>query len=596
MIRIFLVLMLSIVLSQVYAKDVSQPLSKNKAFAFSAYLKDRDHLVLEWHIAPNYYLYKDQLRIRLNPGSQVWLGELTLPVGKAKQDAVRGHYEVYTKKLVIPLELKAGGKNNLTMTVYYQGCGAEGFCYSPTEKELAIDLATAPIGQDLTQQVVATTSDSSKLTNPQDGEQIFAGKNNVMIILTFLGLGLLLAFTPCILPMVPILSGIIIGHHKKRGTMRAFSLSLAYVLGMALAYACAGMLVAMVGSRIQIALQQTWVIITFSGIFLLMALSLFGVFQLRLPSGWQQRLTSLSHRQKGGTYLGVFLMGAISSLIVSPCISPPLVGVLAYIAQTGNIGLGGVALLALGIGMGIPLLVIGASHGRFLPKTGHWMVTVERLTGVMMLAFAIWMLGRIIPGSMTLLLWALLLMGVAVFLGDFFHGLNERHHLRRSIALLMFVYSIILLIGAVLGNSDPLQPWATIKTEMASDEIKWVHIKNKPAFERALAEAKKDKQLVMLDFYADWCVACVNMKQHVFTEKEVKDVLSRMLLLHIDITENSAFDQELMQRYNVIAPPTFVFIAGNGIEMHDRIVGEANAADFIHAITTIKNKESANAN
>jgi thiol:disulfide interchange protein DsbD len=338
------------------------------------------------------------------------------------------------------------------------------------------------------------------------------------------------------------------------------------------------------------------VIIVFSGIFILMALSLFGVYQMHLPSRWQQRLTHWSNRQKGGTYIGVFLMGSISSLIVSPCISPPLVGVLAYIAQTGNVWLGASALLALGIGMGIPLLVIGVSHGRLLPKAGHWMVTVERLTGVIMLAFAIWMLSRIIPGSVALSLWAFLLMGVAIFLGNFFHGLMERHRLRRSLALLVFLYGIILLVGAVLGNSDPLQPWANIRTVSAKKESEWMLIKSMPQFESALLQAKQNKQLVIVDFYADWCASCIKMDRDVFSKTKVQDALAGMLLLRVDMTDNDAFDQALMQRYHVIAPPTLLFFTKNSVELnHHRMVGEMNASEFIRAITTIKNKESGDA-
>lgn len=567
-----------------------EPLPAKQAFAFSAYLKDHDRLILEWKIAPTYYLYQDQLHIQVEPLPKTdW--QVTLPHGKEKSDAIRGHYRIYTGTLKIPVHFKTS-LQQLTFTIHYQGCSAQGFCYSPTTQTLNVDLNKISIGENVVQTVVAKTP-ATPLSEQDYATAVFAGKSIWIITLTFLGFGLLLAFTPCVLPMVPILSGIIIGHHKKRGTMRAFSLSLAYVLGMALTYAVAGMIVALLGNHIQSALQRPWVIVIFSAIFVLMALSLFGVYQMQLPARLQQRLTAWSNRQKGGTYIGVFFMGSISSLIVSPCISPPLVGVLAYIAQTGNMGLGGLALLALGIGMGIPLLVIGATHGHVLPKTGHWMVTVERLTGVIMLGFAIWMLSRIIPGPVTLLLWGFLLMGVAVFLSHFFRGLSERHHVRRSIGLIIFMYGIILLVGAVLGNSDPLQPFENVKPVIHQKNTGWVIVKNNAEFEQALHEAKQKKQLVMLDFYADWCIACIEMDKKVFAKREVQQALSGMMLLRANVTDNNAFDQALMQQYDVIAPPTYVFFAADGAELTaNRIVGETNKNDFLAALTLIKNKES----
>ena len=300
-------------------------------------------------------------------------------------------------------------------------------------------------------------------------------------MLSFLGLGLLLAFTPCVLPMVPILSGIIIGHRKKNHIrLKHFFLSLSYVSGMAITYAIAGVVIALIGSSIQAELQKTWVIVLFSSLFVLLALSLFGFYELQLPRRFQRHIATLSHKQSGGTYIGVFLMGCLSTLIVSPCVSAPLVGVLAYIGQTGDVILGTVALLALGIGMGIPLLLIGISADKILPKAGPWMVILERIFGFLMLGIAIWMLSRMIPGPVTLFLWAVLFIVAAIFFAVFRPIPKRFRWLTTGLSVAVLVYGMILMIGAIEGNSDPLHPWENWKISPQSIKTKYtvIYIKN----------------------------------------------------------------------------------------------------------------------
>ena len=358
---------------------------------------------------------------------------------------------------------------------------------------------------------------------------------------------------------------------------------------MAITYAIAGMLVALIGSHIQTTLQKPWIIILFCGIFVLLALSLLGLYEFQLPTRWQRHLTQLSNRQKGGTYFGVFLMGSISSLIVSPCLSPALVGVLAYIAHTGNIGLGALALLSLGIGMGLPLLIVGASAIRFLPRTGAWMQTVEHLVGIMMLAVAIWLLSRIISGTVALFLWSALFIVSAILMGNFTKVIRDWQPLRHSIASLALVYGIILLIGAAAGNSDPLHPWENWHFTSRSTRPLFMTVDNMAQFNQQLARAKQEKKWALLDFYADWCETCIDMDRYLFTKPAVKQVLNRFVLLRSDITANNAFDKAIMQRYRVIAPPTLLFFTPDGKELStERLIGDISDHELLAHIQKLK--------
>ncbi len=453
--------------------------------------------------------------------------------------------------------------------------------------------------QTLSQQTLAT----SATTTPTDTEMIFSNHNPLVIALSFTGLGLLLAFTPCVLPMVPILSGLILGHRRKSPKIKTFSLSLAYVAGMAITYAIAGIVVAMIGNHIQTQLQKPWVIALFSGIFVLLALSLFGIYDFQIPSNWQKRLTQLSNQQKSGTYFGVFAMGSLSSLLVSPCISPALVGVLAYIAHTGNIGLGALALLSLGIGMGLPLLLVGASVAKFLPKAGAWMQTIERFVGIMMLAVAIWLLSRIIPGSFTLFLWSILLITSAILMGNFGKAWNQWHPVRHSLAIIALIYGIILLIGAALGNANPLRPWENMPAAAAAatpstshtTQASFTTIQNTTQLEKAFAQAKREGRWVILDFHADWCESCVYMDRYIFSRPDVKQTFADFILLRDNITADTSFDETLMDHFHIVGTPTLLFFAPNGKELiNERWVGEATASELIAHIKKLQETTRAN--
>ena len=544
----------------------ANPLPPEQAFSFSARLDQPDQITLQWQMAPSYYLYRDKFYFTITPAAQTKIGHVVLPPRATYKDSLK-----ITLPLLVPAHL-----NTSTLTVHYQGCSSHGFCYSPIEKKILLDNKNQSI----------KILDNNNNNNKNIIEQIFAQHSIFIIILSFLGLGLLLAFTPCVLPMVPILSGIIIGHRKKSPAIKTFGLSLAYVLGMAVMYAIAGMVVALIGSRIQIELQRPWIIVLFSGIFVLLALSLFGLYEFRLPSRWQNRLTRLSNHQRSGTYLGVFLMGGVSSLIVSPCISPALVGVLAYIAHSGDVGLGAVSLLALGIGMGLPLLFIGASMSKLLPKAGAWMQTIEHVVGIIMLGFSIWLLAKILPGSVILFLWSLLLILSAIKMGQLSKLIYEwrqcqRHWIRYAISGIALIYGIILMIGGLLGNTDPLYPLenVAITKNKLSD---FIILKNNTQLNQLLEQAIREKKWVILDFSASWCASCVKMDRDVFTQPVIKQSLADFLWLRADITENNLFDKSILQRFHIIAPPVLLFFAPNGNELvEERMVGEINSSELL---------------
>ncbi len=593
MLRIIISVLLVLFFSSSFADESQQPLPAGEAFILSVKLNKTNQLTMQWKIAPGYFLYRDKIKITPGPSNQVDLGNILLPKGIDKKDSIRGSYQIYKNSVAVIVPFMPHKQGVMHLTIHYQGCSAKGFCYTPQTKSLMVNLASLHPPEDLTPYISGMLSLQAHVPSEEENIQnILIGKSIFIVILSFLGLGLLLAFTPCVLPMVPILSGIIMGHRKKQLTTgKTFFLSLAYVLGMAITYAIAGIIVAMIGSHVQTEFQRPWVIMVFSAIFVLLALSLFDVYQLRLPSRLQQRLTEWSNHQKGGTYWGVFFMGSISSLIASPCITPPLVGVLAYIAKTGDSLLGALALFTLGIGMGIPLLLIGISAGKLLPKAGAWMITLERIMGWMMLAFAIWMLSRVIPGPVTLFLWSLWLLGFAIFAGAFSKNISDKFFLRKSVGIVIFVYALILMIGAVLGNSDPLNPWQNGK-HFNVERQSFVTLVSEKQLDELLLTAKQQKKPVFIDFYADWCESCIRMERYVLNRPDVMHALAKFMVLRADVTANNAFDQMVMKRFHVIAPPTFILVSAQGEELtKEQLIGEMDAETLLGHLLKIEAKE-----
>jgi thiol:disulfide interchange protein DsbD len=399
------------------------------------------------------------------------------------------------------------------------------------------------------------------------------------IIASFFGIGLLLSFTPCVLPMVPILSGLIAGQGANVTTRRAFALSLTYVLGMAVTYTVAGAAFAAAGHQVQAAFQQPWIVILFAALFVALALSMFGVYTLQMPSAIQTRLTSTSNHQRAGTFGGVAVMGALSALIVTACVGPALVGALLVIGQGGDVLRGAVALFAMSMGMGAPLLVIGTSAGKLLPRAGAWMDTVKQLFGAMMLGMAAWMLSRLVGDRASLLLYCVPLVAVVAVLWRL-HGSGSGRAFARTVAAGAALYAVLLGVGAARGATDPLRPLAS-PAAAAAAELPFARVANLAELDRAVRSAAADSHAVMLDFYADWCASCKEMERYTFSNPQVHEALTHLTLLRADVTANSADDQALLKRFGIFGPPTIAFYGSDGRERANfRVVGYMKAPEF----------------
>ncbi len=548
-------------------------LAVDEAFMLQPPRQDGATLEISWTVAPDYYLYRHALRFRLQDAAGVELGMAELPAGKKKRDDYFGEVETYRDSLTARLPLQATAlPDRLKLEVRYQGCADAGLCYPPQTRVLEVFLSNA----------AADVGDAARLPEHERLAQLINSGRLLAIIPKFLLLGLLLAFTPCVLPMLPILSGVIAGEHAV-GAWRGFGLSLAYVLAMAAAYALFGAVAGLFGHNLQAAMQAPAVVTGFSLVFVALALSTFGLFKLQLPSSWQSRLSALSARQQSGKYLGAAVMGFLSALIVGPCIAPPLAGAMLYIGQTGDSLLGGIALFALGLGMGLPLIVLGSFEASLLPKAGAWMTQINHAFGFLLMGVAIWLLGRLLPPAFTLMLWALLAYCAAFYLLALRPQTPVAHWLVRLTALGAATYAAWLTAGALSGASDPLRPLAGLgtKAEVAAAAAPFQRIKTLADLAAARARAAAAQQPLLLDFYADWCVACKEMERKVFPDIPVRVLMQQFQLVQADVTENDAADRELMQALGVIGPPTLLFYAAKGGELTQlRLVGELDAADF----------------
>ncbi len=539
---------------------------------------------LSWGIAEGYYLYQSRLKFATStPG--VTLDKPELPAGDTKNDEYFGKQVVYHRDLIAHLGLTrtAAAGNQVALAVTYQGCATAGLCYPPITKQFTLAMpakSAAVIGA-----IGGGSAGGSAFVSDQDRLARMIRTGSVAaIIATFFGIGLLLAFTPCVLPMVPILSGLIAGQGPKITTARAFSLSLTYVLGMALTYTIAGAAFAAAGRQVQAVFQQPWIIVLFAALFIALALSMFGLYTLQMPAAIQSRLSDSSNKQRAGTFGGVAVMGALSALIVTACVAPALVGALLVISQGGDIFRGALALFAMSLGMGTPLLIIGTSAGRLLPKAGAWMDTVKQLFGALMLGVAAWMLARLISDRWALLLycvpfiaaflvlWRLQNRGPALLIG-------------RTAALAAGVCAILLGVGALRGATDPLHPLAR-PALAAAGELKFARVATLAELDRAVGAAAASGQPVMLDFYADWCTSCKEMEHYTFTNAKVHQALSNMTLLRADVTANNSDDQALLKRFGIFGPPTIAFYGGDGQERSNyRVVGYMPAEAFAKVLT-----------
>lgn len=532
-------------------------------------------LQLHWAIAPDYYLYRDRIKVvAKSPGTD--LGKPDFPPGITKTDEYFGEQVVYHDELTarVPVLGSSAAARPLEVAVTYQGCADAGLCYPPITKTFNLTLPASGAG------FSGTSNAGGNYVSEQDSlvGLIMHGGTFAMLAAFFVA-GLLLAFTPCVLPMVPILSQLIAGQGKHVTTRRAFALSLTFVLGMALTYTLAGAAAAAAGQQVQALFQKTWVIVLFAAVFVAMALSMFGLYTIQMPASIQTALAGTSNRQRAGTFGGVAVMGALSALIVTTCVGPALVAALIVIGQSGDVVRGASALFAMSLGMGVPLLVIGTSAGALLPKAGAWMNDVKKLFGAMMLAMAAWMLARLLPPAATLVAFAVPTLITAWVLWRVTTRSLTTRWLARGVAVAAGFYAALLLVGSATGGTDALRPW--VRHDADNDILIFRSIRSVADLDREVQAAAASGKAVMLDFYADWCVSCKEMERYTFTDPIVKQSLTTAVLLRADVTANNSADQALLKRFGIYGPPTIAFYDTEGRELpRFRVVGYMKAAEF----------------
>ncbi len=580
----------------------------DQAFILSAEIDKNNVIQSDIVIAHNTYLYRDKVAVKLVEGTGHQVAAIALPRGDQKNDEFLGETEVFHDHLrvSIPIISEAAASDSYSLSYQYQGCVEDRICYPPITKYLKVasnGLITISDQLNAGLNTVAAiespgsgepTGGQNFETLPQSEQDEFAGllkDASLWSILLFFIAGVGLTFTPCVFPMIPILSSIIAGQGDNITTRKAFSLSLVYVLSMAVTYAIAGAIVGYYGAEfnIQVWFQDPVILGIFAAIFILLALSMFGFYDIQMPAAIQSRLTAISNNQQGGTMVGVGLMGLFSAIIVGPCITAPLVGALIFISQTQDWQLGGLALFALGLGMGAPLLAIGTSAGKLLPRAGAWMDAVKSFFGVALLATAIWLLERVMPVSITMGLIAALLITSAIYMGALetqAEGVSGWRKLNKGIGIILLLYGSAYLIGAVSGSSDLLQPLRSITTSGGNIVAEGKHvvfrqIKGEQGLQLALDQSVEQQRTTMLDFYADWCISCKEMERYAFTHPEVVKSLSSVNTLQSDVTDNDAIDTQFMSSLGIYGPPAILFFDKQGQEIkHRRVVGEMSGEDF----------------
>jgi thiol:disulfide interchange protein DsbD len=592
--------------------DEDEILHPDQAFILSARLDANNIVRTNILLADNIYLYRDKIKIALVQGAGHAVGPISVPRGKIKNDEFFGDVEVIFKQvdLAIPLISDANADNRIVLSYGYQGCVEDRICYPPITKYLSIDAAAGliqvvdqPGDANITSANPPATSASTSPAPVSEQDQFASflkNKSLLVIIGLFFLAGIGLTFTPCVFPMIPILSSIIAGQGESITTARAFVLSLIYVLAMAITYAVVGAIAGYYGAEfnIQIWFQDAVILSVFAAIFALLALSMFGFYDLQIPNAIQSRLTAISNSQEGGTLIGVGLMGVFSAIIVGPCITAPLVGGLIYITQTQDWQLGGLALFALGMGMGMPLLLIGTSAGSVLPRAGAWMDTIKSAFGIVLLGVAIYLLERILPTAITMVLIAALLIATAIYMGAL-DALNEAtsgwRRLFKSIGLLILVYGVAYLIGAAAGSNDLIQPLRGITSSLGGSaqterHLTFRQIKGKQGLQQALDDSVLQQRNTMLDFYADWCISCKEMEKYAFTHPEVLSALTKVTTLQADVTDNDDRDTALMTSLGIYGPPAILFFDASGREIRNRrVVGEMSGEQFAaHVIATFQ--------
>ncbi len=574
-------------------------LMPDEAFVPYAKLNDATQIEAGVKIAKDIYLYSEKVTLSLKEGSGITIAKIDQPQSVAHHDE-----QVYlsSPKFLVYLQKDAAttGMKTVELSISYQGCSEQGLCYEPYSKTFTFDIDSSklPLSQVKELKSLTLSKPSVSADTPQQEPSVELSETDAiadtinkgsiaLILLTFFGFGLLLSLTPCVFPMIPIISGVIISQGEGLTTKKAFFLSVVYVLAMAVAYTIAGVLAGLFGSNLQSALQTPWVIYSFSAVFVALAMSMFGFYELRPPSFLTNKLGE--SRQHRGV-LGVAVMGFLSALIVGPCVAAPLAGALVYIGQTGDALLGGMALFTMSIGMGIPLIAIGVSAGKFMPKPGVWMTMVLAIFGIMMLGVAIWMLERVVEPYVTMLLYAMLGIGSALYFAPFD---KEGHIFKRSVAMILFIYSVLLFIGAMGGSTSMSKPLEFLKPQVVTSvniqEVQHQEFTKVTSIKEldALLEANRGKK-ILLDFYADWCTSCKEMEEITFANTDVKHKMDQFVLIQADVTQNTKEQKDLSKKYGVFGPPAIIFFDEDGSVMKSKsLVGFIEPKEFLEHLNTI---------
>ena len=613
-------------LSTNFAQNEQELLPPDQAFKLTIRVRNANTLVAEFEPTKNYYFYKDKIAFK-SQSTGTLIEKIFLPQGKMKNDLIFGQTEVYYKTFQAVISLKHGAlaTNQLTLAATYQGCNEPiGVCYAPIDKviKLTLPLAKSAVGvvaETVSNNATAATAfintkpdPAAELFNPSDKplsveteskriDRMFEGGDFWLILTSFFGIGLLLSFTPCVFPMFPILSGIIVNKGQHITKTHGFILALAYVMGMSLAYSAAGVAAGLSGAMLSAALQNAWVLGGFALVFVTLAFSMFGFYELQLPSSLQSKLSEEAGHLKGGHLTSVFGMGALSALIVGPCVAAPLAGALLYISQTRDVVLGASALFTMALGMGVPLLLLGASAGALLPKAGPWMESVKRFFGVLLLGVAIWLISPVLPAAVHMLMWAALLIVSAIYL----HAVDALptrasgfQKFLKGLGIIALLFGVAILVGVLSGSRDILQPLSKINISRINEEdanrVNTDEFKHLP-FQRVSSLVELNKRIeqsqnkyVMLDFYADWCISCKEMERFTFTDAKIKSKLKDVVLLQVDVTAGTLDDDVLLKHFKLFGPPGILFFDRHGRIIPDaRVIGYQSTEDFLAILSAV---------
>jgi len=572
--------LLFLVYTALFAMQAPKILPPEEAFKVSAF-QDARGITVSIVLGEGIYLYDDKLKLDIIKPSQVNLDAFVpRPKPELFHDFItqRHSFELQVTQTLLEEHIKSG---DFTLKFSYQGCSELGLCYQPMEEEWSFNVEGS-----------GSAKSASVSVSEQDAiAHSLATGSFWVVLLSFFGFGLLLALTPCVFPMIPILSSMIVSQsNMQMNAKKGFLLALVYVLAMSSAYAIAGILAGLFGANLQASLQNPWVITLFSAIFVLLAMSMFGFFEIQMPSFIQTKISKTSGEVNSHSIIGIATMGFLSALIVGPCVAAPMAGALIYIGQSGDAFLGGSALFVMSLGMGVPLLIIGTTAGKYMPRPGGWMENITRIFGVMMLGVAIWMLSRILPSGITMGLWSLLIISCSVYGGalePLKEGASGWRKLVKSLMVALLMYGATLGVGVISGGNDPLKPLERLVSKEGSvkaNSVQFTYVKTVEELNSALKNADR---LVMLDFYADWCVNCVEYEKFTFSDERVKAKMAELTLLKADVTENNAANKAMQKEFGIFGPPALLFFK-NGKELKElRLVGYKNADEFLLHLTKL---------